>query len=327
MSIINRFFWFSCLIAFGAAAFAQQPAAQTPANPSGPTFARQLSQYILGPNDEININAVEAEEISNKPLRIDAGGDVSLPMVGRLHAAGLTVQEFEKELTERLKTYIRQPQVSVNVTQLRSQPVTVIGSVKNPGVIQLEGRKSLVEVLSLAGGTLPEASSKLTITRRNDSGPLPLPSAKTENAYSVGEVDMRSIIDASRPEQNIPIMPNDIISVGRAPLVYAVGVLNKPGGYVLNDKQTVSVLQLIAMAGGTAPRANTGGARILRPVPGSTREEVPIKLKDIMAGKAKDVILQPEDILYVPDSYAKNALQKSLDTAIQVSTGLAIYHY
>jgi polysaccharide export outer membrane protein len=181
----------------------------------------------------------------------------------------------------------------------------------------------------MAGGTLTEASSKVTITRQKESGPLPLPITNKDDgsAYRIAEVDMRAISDGSRPEQNIQILPHDVISVGRAPLVYVVGVVNKPGGFVLNDKENISVLQLVAMAGGTAPNANTKAARILRPVPGAERIELPINLKDIIAGKAKDTLLKPEDILYIPDSYAKGTLRKTLDTAIQVTTGMAIYRY
>jgi polysaccharide export outer membrane protein len=311
------------------AVLAQQPA-QKPGTEATEKQAatRQLTDYVLGPNDEIVVVAVDAEEITNKPMRIGLVGDINLPMVGRIRAGGMTVPQLETEIAERLKVYVRQPQVSVNVTQFRSQPVTVLGSVRTPGVIQLEGRKSLVEVLSMAGGTLTEASLKITITRRKDSGPLPLASASSNDnsPYVVGEIDMRSIINASRPELNIQILPNDVITVPRAPIVYAVGQVNKPGGFALSEKDSVSVLQLIAMAGGTVPAANTSGAKVIRPVPGSTRTELPINLKAIMAGKAKDILLQPEDILFVPDSYAKGTLRRTAEMAISIATGAAIYH-
>jgi len=260
-------------------------------------------------------------------VRVSVGGDVTLPMVGRIHATGLTIQQLEKELVDRLKVYIKEPQVSVSVTQFKSQPATVIGYVRNPGVVQLEGRKSLLEVLSMAGGTSQEASSKVIITRSREWGRLPLPTLKPDDGspYFIGEVDMRTISDGSHPELNIQVLPNDVISVAKAPLVYAVGLVNKPGGYILSDKESVSVLQLIALAGGTVQNANTKAAKIIRPVPGSERIELPINLKDIMSGKAKDTMLKPEDILYVPDSYTKGTLRRTLDTAIQVTTGMAIY--
>jgi polysaccharide export outer membrane protein len=151
------------------------------------------------------------------------------------------------------------------------------------------------------------------------------PPSADASAYTVSEVDIRSIIDGSRPEQNILILPYDLITVRKAPIVYAVGLVNKQGGFVLNEKERISVLQLIAMAGGTQSLANTKDARIVRPVPGATRIEVPVNLKDIMAGKSKDMMLEPEDILYVPGSYAKSLIGKTIDSMISVTTGLAIY--
>jgi polysaccharide export outer membrane protein len=288
---------------------------------------RQLSDYKLGPGDEIVIMAIEAEEIADKPIRIGLGGVINLPMVGRVPAAGMTVQELETEITQRLKMYIRQPEVSINVAQFRSQPVTVIGAVGKPGVVQLEGRKSLLEVLSMAGGTSSEASSMVSITRAKEAKvPEPGSSPPADSSpYSVVEVDLSSIIDGSRPERNIQILAHDVITVPRAPIVYALGQVNKQGGYIVNERERMSILQLVAKAGGVGPLANAKASKIIRPVPGSTRIELPVNLKDILAGKAKDVFLQPEDILYVPDSYLKSTLRRTLDTTISITTGLAIY--
>src|SRR5579883_2668772 len=146
---------------------ALEPVQET-ASESGkkPLAAEHPAKYVLGPSDEIVILALNAEELANKPIRITAGGDINLPMVGRVHVAGMTVEQFEGELTKRLKSYILNPEVAVNVTQFKSQPVSVIGSVANPGVIQLEGRKTLIEVLSMAGGVRPDAGYRVKITRK-----------------------------------------------------------------------------------------------------------------------------------------------------------------
>src|SRR4030095_6710658 len=93
-------------------------------------------RHMLGPGDQITIQALHAEEITNtnKPIIVDAAGDINLPLIGRLHAAGLTVQELEKQVTERLKVYIQEPQVALTLVEVRSQPVSVIGQVNQPGV-------------------------------------------------------------------------------------------------------------------------------------------------------------------------------------------------
>ena len=311
---------------FTGAVLSQQPAAeQGPVSGANTAIVRTLPEYVLGPNDEIVVMAVEIDEIANKPIRISTGGDINLPMVGRVQAAGMTVQQLEAEMMGRLKTYIRQPDISISVTQFRSQPVSVIGAVRSPGIVKLEGQKSLVEVLSLVGGTQPDASSIVTITRPRKWGsiPLPLKSDDPASPYTTAEVNIRTI--SAHPELNIQILPDDVINVPRAAVVYAVGGVNKPGGFALNDKEAVSVLQLVALAGGVGPTAATKDAKIIRPVPGSTRVEMDINLKDVLDGKIKDVMLQPDDILFVPDSYTKGVLRRTLETVIQMSTGMIIY--
>jgi len=286
-----------------------------------------LAKYVLGPGDEIVILAIDADEIANKPIRIATGGDINLPIVGSLHAAGMTVEQLEVELRKRLKRYIRDPQVAINVTQFRSQPVSVIGYVSTPGVIQLEGRKTLIEVLSMVGGVKPDAGYRVKITRKSEWGPIPLPSATTDAGgnYSVAEVNILSIMNASNPEENILIRPYDVISVARAEVVYVIGDVRKPGGFVLNNKETISVLQALALAEGLGPTAAPQSSQILRPVPGANRIEIPVNLKELLRGKIKDMTLKPDDILFVPNSLAKSTFRKAMDAAISASTGMLIY--
>ena len=284
------------------------------------------TKYVLGPGDEIVILALNAEDIANKPIRITAGGDINLPMAGRIHVAGMTVEQLEGELTERLKKYIRNPEVAVNVTGFKSQPVSVIGFVGNPGVIQLEGRKTLIEVLSLAGGLKQDAGYRVKITRKSEWGPIPLPSATPSGDYSVAEVNIRGINDASHPEENILILPFDVISVPRAEIVYVMGEVRKPGGFALNDKQSISVLQAIALSEGLGSNALSKKSKILRPVAGGANHiEIAINLDQLLQGKTKDVTLQPDDILFVPNSSAKSAFHKTVDSVISGVTGRAIY--
>src|SRR5437879_5941760 len=104
------------------------------------------SAYVLGPDDQITIRALDAEEISDKPLRVDMSGFIRLPMVGRLKASGLTIEQLETELASRLKQYIQEPEVAVSVVEFRSQPVSVIGAADHPGVRQLQGSKTRGEL-------------------------------------------------------------------------------------------------------------------------------------------------------------------------------------
>jgi polysaccharide export outer membrane protein len=298
---------------------------QVPVNGSSATSSARLANYVLGPNDEIVIFAVDAEEFANKPIRITTSGDINVPLVGRIHAAGMTLEQLEAEVTERLSKYIREPHVAINVTQFKSQPVSIFGAVGSPGVVQLEGRKTLIEVLSMAGGLRSDAGSRIKITRKNEMGPIPLSSAVAEGDYSVAEVNIRSIEDATQPEDNIQILPLDVITVARAEIVYVIGEVKKSGGFMLNDRRSISLIEVMARAEGFNSTAAPKNARVIRPVPGSNRIEIAVNLSDVLAGKKKDMMLQPDDILYVPSSYAKNAFIRTLDSVIQMTTGRVIY--
>jgi polysaccharide export outer membrane protein len=289
---------------------------------------RKSPGYILGPGDQISVSIVNLEEINDKPIPIDLNGYVRLPLVGPLQVSGLTVAQVEAELTKRLKTYVLRPDVSVSIVEFRSQPVSVIGAVRNPGVQQVQGRKTLAEMLSLAGGLDANAGSILKITRQLEWGPIPLPSA-TEDAtgnFSVAEVSLKSILHATHPEENIPVKPHDVISVPRAETVYVIGQVQKSGGFVLNDGEKVSALRALSMAGGLDRTARPQNARILRSLSGSpSRTEIRVDLKSILDGKASDVAMQPEDILFVPSNVPQKAALRALEAAIQMGTGIVIW--
>ena len=286
------------------------------------------SSYVLGPDDQIIIRASDSEEISEKPLRIDLRGNINLPMAGRVHAGGLTTEQLEAELVTRLKKYLQKPEVTVVVTEFRSQPVSVLGAVQTPGVHQLQGRKSLFEVLSAAGGLRTDAGNAIKITRRKEWGPIPLPSAAPDPSgeFTVAEVSIRSIMEAKNPQENILILPHDVISVPRADLVYVIGSVRKSGGFVMNERESVSVLQALSLAEGLDRFAAPNKAKILRPLPGgANRSEIAVDLKKILAGKSSDVPMQRDDILFVPGSATKAAVVRTAEAAIQMATGMVIY--
>jgi polysaccharide export outer membrane protein len=338
----NRTFqWIAALLLGAASAAAQIPAPVQPQEPrtvaplsgkeAAPAAAAPAAKpkrdpsYLLGPDDEISILCLEVEEISNKPVRIDGNGNISMPLIGRIQASGLTVERLEAEVKKRLKTFVREPEVTVSIAAFRSQPVSVIGAVGQPGVHQLEGRKTLIEILAKAGGLRNDAGYMVKVTRRDDQGPIPLPTAKRDaDGFSVAEINVRAITDAKNPKENIIIMPNDVVSVPRADIVYVIGDVKRAGGFVL-EREKVSVIQALAMANGLEPTASPHNAKIIRSTAGENRTEIPVNLKEILAGRKPDVPLQPEDILFVPNSYAKSAWRRSLDTAVQALTGVVIY--
>jgi len=314
-----------CLVTVAMTLVALSALAQPADHPEG-SLRRQ---YVLGPDDTISVHVTDADEISDKPIRVGSNGYITLPMVGRVEATGRTAEELEKELTARLKTYIRNPEVAVSVVEEHSQPVSVFGDVAAPGIHQLQGRKTLVEILSLAGGPRPDAGYSVKIVRQKEWGPIPLPNAVADPSgqFSVAEVNLKQITAAKNPAENILIMPNDVISVPRAEAVYVIGDVKKPGEFVLGEKTHVSVLQALAMASGVEKTAALSKARILRASASADlkRTEITVNLTKILQGKDEDVAMQPEDILLVPGSKTKTALIRGLESALQIGSGIAIY--
>ena len=292
------------------------------------SIQNQPSAYVLGPSDTITIQALDVEEISNKPIWIDTGGFINLPLVGRIKVAGLTVQELEAQLNVQLKPFVKVPHVVVAISEFRSQPVSILGSVTTPGVLQVQGRKTLLEVLSLAGGLRPEAGAVAKITRRLDYGEIPLPGATTDASgqFSVADLQLKALIEGKSPEQNILIRPHDVISVPKANILYVIGEVKKSGGFVLSDRTRTTVIEALAMAEGFLPDANRKKAELHRLEPGKDeRSKLELKLDKILAGKEKDIALQPEDILIISPSVVKGIKRKIGETALSVITSVAIY--
>jgi len=303
-------------------------AAQEQAQPARETEPAIRTTYVLGPDDLILIQVVDVPDISAKPQRLDPNGDLKLPMVGRVHAGGLTLEQLEAELIKRLKVYIQEPDVAVSVAEFHSQPVSVIGAVKTSGIHQLEGRKTLVEMLSLAGGVSPDAGPTVRVTRAAEFGPIPLQEAKIDanGGFSTVEIDLKPLMNATSPEKNILIRPHDTISIPAAELVYVIGEVAKTGPVAISNGQSVSVMEAVSSSGGVLRTAKADQARILRRVNGDQkRTEVAVDLKKIMLGKADDVSLMPGDILIVPDSSGKRAATRALEAALQAGVMAGTY--
>ena len=286
------------------------------------------SIYVLGPEDSIVIHAADVPELSDKPIRLDRSGDIDMPMIGRVPAAGLTTEQLEAELARRLKVYLENPDVTVTVAEFHSQPVSILGEVQTPGVQQLQGRKTLFEVLSGAGGVRAEAGPSVRITRPLEWGRIPLPGAADDptGKFSVAEVDVKSILEAKSPEKNIAILPYDVITVPRAETVYVVGEVAKSGPLPLGEGHSISVLTAISASGGVLRTAATQRAMILRPILGGPRRaELPVDLKKIMKGQTNDLPLLAGDILLVPDSAGKRVSARAVEAMVQVGTMAGTY--
>jgi len=309
----------------------------------------------IGPDDLLNITVFGAPEL-NCAARVSGSGDISLQLLGEVHAAGLTPGELEAVLQGLLRqTYMKDPHVGVFVQELQSHPVSVVGAVKMPGVFQIRGTKTLIEVLSMAQGLADDAGDAVLImhgagysepgnSQRPDpelAGTAPVPEAREVFAREpasparppvqkseIEEINLKKLVESADSALNVPVRPGDIVKVPRAGIVYVVGEVQKPGGFVLQNNENISVLQALALAEGPTHTSAISRARIIRTDPATGgRTEIPMNLGKILSGKKPDAFLQPKDIVFVPNSAAKSVFYRGSEAALQTATGVAIYRW
>ena len=268
------------------------------------------------------------EEYTGKAVRVDDSGGLILPLIGRIPASGSTVAELTRDLTTKLAKYVVKPEVTVTISERRTQPVTISGAVKIPGVLNVPPGKTLFEVLAMAGGILPDAGYRLHLTRRVSSGPIPLPGAKQDAGGEnyTADISLKGLEDGSSAD-NIPILPNDFIAVPRAPLIWVIGDMKRTGAFALQEGQTVSVFQAIAMADGMLKTADPSKATIQRVTGDDKRTIIPVDLDKIMKQKAPDIELHAKDILVVPGTASHSVLERTLSTIINIGSGAVIRLY
>jgi polysaccharide biosynthesis/export protein len=271
-------------------------------NPSVPTIAA---------GDLLKVSVLGAPE-SDQEVRVAADGNIFLNFVGAVPVAGLTTTQAQTVITKKLVAggFFTDPQVSVFAKEYATQGVSVLGQVQKPGVYPLLGKRSLFDVLSLAGGTTEKAGKLVSITHRDDPQKPTTVALSNDAAESV--------------HSNVEVFPGDTVVVSTAGVVYVVGDVVKPSGMTMGNAG-MTVLQAIAVAAGTSPTAASNKSKLIRIGPDGQRQEIPLPLKDMLASKAPDVRLQAEDIIFVPNSAAKSAGRRTLEAIVQSATGLAIY--
>jgi len=287
------------------------------------------AEYTLGPGDQVVIRVVDMEEFTDRSVRIDPNGFVDLPMVGRIQASGLTIDQLKDTLSSKLSRYISAPQVTLNLSENQNQTVSVLGSVNTPGIHPLLGPRRLIDVLSLAGGLKPDAGSRVILTRQMKWGALPVTGSKVDGTggFSTVSLSLDDLLTAATPSENIFIRPGDVVSVPKADIVYVVGDVKRAGGFPLSSHPTISILQALSLAEGLDHDASPNRARILRPTPGGDGKpkEIPVDISKILAGQNPDVPLFANDVLFIPNSVMKSGSRRAAEAILQAATGIAVY--
>ena len=284
--------------------------------------------YPLGPLDQIVVRSLNGERI-NETVTVAGDGSITLPLIGRTYVAGLRAEELQHKLCEQLKPFIREPNVSVSLATPQSRRISVIGAVNQPGVRVIQGCNTLVDAISQAGGLRQDAGNRIKITRsaaRGFSGAnTPEQHAGGSSGYEILDIRVSDLLEAHRPEANILVQADDVISIPRAQMVYVVGAVQKAGGFVISERDNMSVLQALSLAGGLASAPAPQNSRILHGSGTANRTEIAVDVKSILNGKRPDVLLHPDDILFIPGNMSQKVALRAVEAVLQTATGLAIW--
>jgi polysaccharide export outer membrane protein len=264
---------------------------------------------LIGPGDLLHVTVLREPELEQRARVLDSG-DVNLPLIGDVHVAGLDPAQASAVIEAKylVGNYLKHPSVSVFVEEFATQPVSVLGQVAKPGTYAIKTPRTLLDLLAMAGGLTPVADRHIMIERARGA------KQREERVFLSNRAD-----DALMA--NVTIDPGDTILVPKAGIVYVLGDVGRPGGYPMENESRMTVLQAIAMAAGVNRTANEKQARVIHNVNGEYDEE-PLPLRNIEKGDAPDELLQANDVIYVPFSFAKNIVMGTSSIMASASSAL-----
>jgi polysaccharide export outer membrane protein len=272
----------------------------------------------------------------SRDYRVSAIGSITMPVLAKpLDAAGSTLAQFSKLLSQELKTQglVSDPHITISIVQSRLHSVAIVGAVKQPQIYPVLTRTTLLDLLSQAQGLADDAGNTVLVHR----GDIAMRALQRDGKEIRGQaqsqdetitLDIRHLLETNDPSLNVDIYPGDRITVPRAGVVYVVGAVNKPGGFPMKaSSRGMTVLQALALAEDAKNTAKRDQTVIIRNDPQAPdgRKQIPVNLKAILGGKSPDTVLQAEDILFIPESGGKRALNRGIESIVQAATGVAIY--
>jgi polysaccharide export outer membrane protein len=295
---------------------AAAPATSTAAEGSAPPAASDVVRgVVMGPGDTLHVVVYNVPEMEQR-LTVSDSGNANFTLVGEVHVAGMTENQASEKLAHLLDAshLLVGPNVTVTIEQSATMQVSVMGEVRTPGTYEIGTARSILDIISLAGGLTDAADRNITIKRRQG------PDATTTVFVPNNANDAIA--------QSVLVYPGDTVVVPHAGLVYVLGDVNKPGGYYMQRDSQLTVLQAIGMAGGLLPNAAAPHSRIVRKDPGAATGyvDIPLPLRAIQDGKKPDLQLRADDVIYVPFSYGRNWLIQSPAIMASATSALIYAH-
>jgi polysaccharide export outer membrane protein len=281
--------------------------------PTMTPVSHSVESLPIAGGDLLHISVFDVPEL-DQHTRVSDAGDVKLSLLGTVRVAGMTPAEAALRIAQNYQRggYIRKPQVSILVEEYAVANVSVMGQVLHPGNYPLSTPRDLMDVLSMAGGLTSTADIHITVKRLGHSG------SPGETVYATIPNDPDAAILNS-----VKVAPGDLVIVPKAGIVYVLGDVNRPGGYVMQNDAQLTALQAIALASGMTKTSSENHARLVRQTP-SGPIELPLALNAMQKGKQPDLLLQAQDVVYVPYSTARN-LMLGASAILSSASGAAIY--
>jgi polysaccharide export outer membrane protein len=273
--------------------------------------ASSLVSAPLSPGDVLEISEYHTPEFRSA-VRVSETGTVTMPLVGEVLVGGLTQRAAARAIEASLvdRGMLLHPQVNVAVTTYATLDVSVMGEVTRPGIYPLTAHHRLLDVISAASGLTPNAGSLVTVLHRDDQQPATAIVLKQSGATSAD----------SNPE----LAPGDTVQVSRAGLVYVIGDVIRPGGFPVDPSQRLTALRALTLAWGPTQNASLSNAVLIREQQGG-RTLTTLNLKRLLRGQDPDLTIQDRDILFVPDSTARNLWNRTMESIVQSAAGVSIY--
>jgi polysaccharide biosynthesis/export protein len=265
----------------------------------------------IGAGDLLNISVMREPDLERR-VRVRDSGEVSLPLVGDVAVQGMSAADAAKAVEKRYLDgqFLKHPDVSVFIEEFATQQVAVLGQVGKPGSYSLPAARSLIDVLAMAGGLTEIADRHITIERASHA--------------ASAEVFLSNRADDAL-EANVQVFPGDKVVVPKAGIIYVLGDVGRPGGYVMQNESRMTVLQAVAMAAGLNRTASADHVRLVRGKDGQFAEQE-IPLKEMQRGEVPDLLLEANDVLYVPFSFGRHLLMGTSSIAASASAALIYAH-
>ena len=254
-----------------------------------------IREYRIGPKDLLEIKVQEVPELAGLGVRVSENGSITLPPAGNIALTGMTKDEVEKLIARVLieRNLVKNPQVSVFIKEYQSQVVSLIGAVTKPGIYQLVGRVTLLDIISQAGGFKENAADEIFVLREG----------KGEAAATI-RIDLEDLTVNGNPKLNIPLQPGDVINIPADEVIsiFVFGAVRNPGALQVKKSARINIVQAVAQAGGLTESGKYSGITIKRTLKDGREENLKVNLMDIIRGKKPNIVLLKGDVVFVRES-------------------------